>query len=257
MIADRVAGTDGLGKAKFSIPTLQKMWENDRSLAAELFSDDLAAACTAGPQVAMTDGSNVDVSAACPIIKAYDGTGNLGAKGGWLFSEWYRRLPSAKTFGDKFDPAKPLDTPSKLNVSDPAILQSLAGAVQDMKQRGIALDASYGDVQHATRGKKEIPIHGCFTGCFQNISAAAGQTGEPAGYGEVTSGSSLVMTTELTANGPKSEGILTYSQATDPTSPWYGNLTALFSKKRWVPMRFSPRELAQDRNAQTQILAGR
>ena len=59
----------------------------------------------------------------------------------------------------------------------------------------------------------------------------------------------MVLTTELTKRGPRSQGILTYSQATDPTSPWFANLTRLFSAKRWVPMRFLPSQLRADRAA--------
>jgi acyl-homoserine-lactone acylase len=59
----------------------------------------------------------------------------------------------------------------------------------------------------------------------------------------------MVLTTELTKRGPRSEGILTYSQATDPTSRWFANQTGLFSRKRWVPMRFTAAQLARDRGA--------
>ena len=63
------------------------------------------------------------------------------------------------------------------------------------------------------------------------------------------------MTTELTKRGPRSQGILTYSQATDPTSPWFANLTRLYSQKRWVTMRYTRAELRADRGARTLSLA--
>ncbi len=102
-------------------------------------------------------------------------------------------------------------------------------------------------MQHVTRNGVRIPIAGCDTGCFNAIYAADGQGGALAAapYGEVHDGSSLVMTTELTPNGPLSQGILTYSQATDPTSPWYSNMTKLYSKGLWVPLSFTPAQLAR------------
>ena len=52
----------------------------------------------------------------------------------------------------------------------------------------------------------------------------------------------MALTTHLTKRGPKAQGILTYSQATDPTSPWFANMTKLFSRKRWVKLAFTHRQ---------------
>jgi acyl-homoserine-lactone acylase len=66
----------------------------------------------------------------------------------------------------------------------------------------------------------------------------------------------LVLTTELRERGPRARGILTYSQASDPTSPWYSNMTKLFSKKRWVDLRFTARQLARDTGARRTSVPG-
>ncbi len=68
-------------------------------------------------------------------------------------------------------------------------------------------------------------------------------------------GSSLVMTTELTAHGPVSQGILTYSQATNPKSPWFANMTKLYSEHRWVSLPYTAAQLAHDRGAHTTTLS--
>lgn len=60
--------------------------------------------------------------------------------------------------------------------------------------------------------------------------------------------------TPTTTRGPRSQGILTYSQASDPTSPWYANMTKLFSRKRWVKMRYTPAELRAGPKARTVVL---
>jgi acyl-homoserine-lactone acylase len=95
--------------------------------------------------------------------------------------------------------------------------------------------------------------------CFQSIQAADDTTSPLAGigpYGQVTYGSSLVMTTQLTKRGPRAQAILTYSQATDPTSPWYINMTRLFAQKRWVTMRYTHAELARDPHAREVKIPG-
>jgi len=45
--------------------------------------------------------------------------------------------------------------------------------------------------------------------------------------------------TQLDARGPQAQGILTYSQASDPTSPWYENMTKLYSRRRWVKLAYT------------------
>ena len=121
----------------------------------------------------------------------------------------------------------------------------------------MALTASFGQVQHAPQSKS-IPIPGCSgesggrgMGCFNAIYSPDG-TAATAGpvnggpYGETNDGSSLVMTTQLNPSGPVSQGILTYSQATDPTSPWYSNMTKLYSQGKWAKLPYTPGELAAD-----------
>ena len=62
------------------------------------------------------------------------------------------------------------------------------------------------------------------------------------------------MTTELTPTGPGQQGILTYSQATDPASPWFANMTKLYSQKHWVPLAYTPAQLSRDRGARTETV---
>jgi acyl-homoserine-lactone acylase len=260
MIAARVAGTDGLGKPKFTIGTLQAMWQSDRSWLAHLVLPSLVSDCRAHPSVAASNGQTVDLTTACNALASYDGTGHLDAKGGWLFSEWYARFSSGPFWADSFNPASPLTTPSRLDTANPGVLRALADAVQSLAANGLAPDASYAQVQHATRGSARIPIPGCDSGCFNAIYAADGLSSDPtseAPYGEVYTGSSLVMTTELAPSGPVSQGILTYSQATDPTSPWYANMTRLYSGRRWVKLAFTPAQLTASNPLPTLILRAR
>ena len=253
MIAQRVAGTDGFGPPKFTISSLQQMWQSDQSLQAQLVLSSLVQACKATPAAKASNGTTVSLSEACDALAGYNKTGNLDASGGWLFSEWAAYAPSSNFWSDSFDPAQPLTTPSQLDTGNPAILQALADAVVNLQTNHIPLNATYGQVQHATRNGTKVPIPGCDTGCFNAIYADDGQGGplRAAPYGEVYDGSSLVMTTELTPNGPVSQGILTYSQASDPTSPWFANMTKLYSQKKWVGIPYTPAQLAQDHGAHT------
>ena len=257
MIAERIAGTDRLGAPKFTLPSLQAMWQSDQSALAQLVLKPLVSACQATPTVKASNGTVVDLTAACTALAAYNGTGGLNATGGWLFSEWYALAPSDNFWATPFNAAAPLTTPSGLNTSNPAILRALADAALSLRAHHIPLDASYGQVQYAARNGVKIPIPGCDTGCFNAIYAADGRGGalDADPYGEVYDGSSLVMTTELTAHGPVSQGILTYSQATNPKSPWFANMTKLYSEHRWVSLPYTAAQLAHDRGAHTTTLS--
>lgn len=130
--------------------------------------------------------------------------------------------------------------------------------MESLQDQHVPLDATFGQVQHATRGALVIPIPGCSDsiGCFNAIetSLGAGDPLSPGDYGEVNGGSSLVITAELTPNGPAAEGILTYSQATDPLSPWYANMTTLYSQKRWVKLPYTPAQLAAQPGNEVTVL---
>ena len=256
MIAQRMAGTDGFGPPKFTLGSLQAMWESNQSLEAQLVLGSLVSACRATPKATSSKGVMIDLTAACSALAGYDKTGNLDAGGGWLFSEWSAYAPSTGFWSDSFNSTQPLTTPSHLNTANPAILTALADAVVNLQTHHIPLGATYGDVQHVTRNGTRIPIPGCDTGCFNAIYAADGGGGplDAAPYGEVYEGSSLVMTTELTPGGPVSQGILTYSQATDSTSPWYDNMTKLYSQKKWVSLPFTAAQLAQDHGAKSETV---
>jgi acyl-homoserine-lactone acylase len=227
---------------RFSIGSLQAMWEGDTNYLAQLVSKPLAALCRAHPTVSLSGGGTVDISEACPILDAFDDTGNLDSPGAWLFAAYQRRAPAGADFwSDPFNPADPLNTPNQLNAANPQQLQALALAVQELRDHGIPLNSGLRGVQVATRGNARISIHGCGN-CFQAIESSNGDPGYNAPYGEVTDGSSMVLTTHLTKRGPKSQGILTYSQATDPTSPWFANMTRLFSRKKWVKLAYTRKQ---------------
>ncbi len=184
---------------------------------------------------------------------AHPGPGNR------VTTQWAYNLDPGQIWTVPFNPRAPLTTPNTLDVANPAVLRALADAVLSMRASHTALNATFGQVQHATRGRDIIPVHGCSgaIGCFNVIEANAspGNPFTPGDYGEADRGSSLVMTTELTPGGPVSQGILTYSQATDPLSPWYANMTKLYSEKRWVHLPYTPAQLAAQPRNHTMVLA--
>ncbi len=246
MIQNRLAGTDGLSGRKFTLGKLRNLWQRDDSMLGILIKDRLAELCEANPSVTLEGGETVDVSAACPIIRNWDSQAQLDSKGDWLFELWYRN--SGATFADQFNPADPVNTPAQLDPSA-ANVQALGIAVKELQDRGLPLDASPRQVQHLPDRGQRIPVPGCSTGCYVAIYASSdpeadsvGQ-GTKVGYGQVLSGSSTVMTIKMTPKGPRGATVLTYSESENPRSRHHGDQTRLYSKRKWVPVTFTGKQI--------------
>ena len=228
-VADRVAGTDGLGEPKFDIGTLQKVMYGTRNYGAELVRQDLAKIC-------MTS-ARPNIPAACKAMAEWDGKVDLDSRGAHLFHLFAEN--GGLKFKVAFDPKNPVTTPNTLDTSDPKVLEAFTKAVDKLTELEIPADARLGDVQRETRGEERIPIHGGAgpEGVFNVITV---ESLEPKlGWTSIRHGASWIMTAEFTPDGPVSQGILTYSESTDATSPHHSDQTRLYSQKGWDDLRFT------------------
>ena len=245
IVRDRLTGADGLGGTKFTLDTLKRSWTAFRNLGAELTLPGLRQICASHPSIDIGSGTVVDVTGACPVLDAYDGSGKRDSAGGWLFARWWANTQntSAAFFTTPFDPADPVGTPATLNTALASSTTALGKAVKELRDRQIPLDATWGDVQKATRGADKIAIPGCNTGCYPVTSVSTSASS----YGEVQSGSSFVMFAEMDPDtGPRAQALLTYSQSEDSTSPWFKDQTERFSNDRWITLPFRRAEIAKD-----------
>lgn len=106
IIAQRLAGTDGLGGTKFTLEQLQEVMFNNRNYGAELVVSDLVAACGPRRSVTLEDGTVVDLSEACGVLAAWDQKVELDSRGAHLFKEFVRF--GGLQFAVPFDPADAL-----------------------------------------------------------------------------------------------------------------------------------------------------
>ena len=229
IVAKRVAGTDGLGDPKFDLANLQGALYQNRHLGAELVRDDLVKACKASKKNSL--------AAACAALEGWDLHVNLDSKGAHLFHLFAEN--GGLVFKVPFDPANPVTTPNTLDASSPKVLEALQKATDTLTELKIPLDAKLGDVQRETRGETRIPIHGGAgqEGVFNVITV---DSLEPElGWTSIRHGSSWIMTVEFGPNGPKSQGILTYSQSTNPASPFHSDQTRVYSDKKWDDLLFT------------------
>ncbi|MEA2350682.1 MAG: acyl-homoserine-lactone acylase [Thermoleophilaceae bacterium] len=262
MIERRLHGKDGRKGKGFALKDMTWMVFNDRQYAGVLWKDALVAMCKSDG-TEPSEGGTVDVSAACPVLEKYSNVDNLDAKGAVLFRRFVERvrsspapvgLPtSSEIYTKQFDASDPMNTPSGLNTDNPQVKTALGDAVNDLRSNGIPLDATLRTYQYEKRGSRKIPIHGGPGGdsLFNAINVS---WNPPAGYDDVPHGSSFVMVTQFQKKGcPKNRSILTYSLSTNPKSPFFGDQTEMFSRKKWVDPPFCPAQVRKRSKVATRL----
>jgi acyl-homoserine-lactone acylase len=90
---------------------------------------------------------------------------------------------------------------------------------------------------------------------FNVITSTGFQPG--AGWTQVVHGSSWIMTVEFTDNGPRSEGVLTYSQSTNPESPHRADQTQLYSDEGWDDLHFTEEAVIDGTISTTTVAEGK
>jgi acyl-homoserine-lactone acylase len=246
---------------------MQGMVFNDRQYAAELTRDDLVAMCRSfGGSAPTTGGGTVPTGRACDVLAAWDRHENRGSRGALLFRRFWERAtanpaspaPGPSPWRNAFDPANPVKTPNGLNTDSPQVKTALGDAINDLAAANIPIDAPLGDHQFATRRGVRIPIHGGpgTDGDFDaiNVKWVAGK-----GVTEPEHGSSYVqvVTWRSGSSCPDARTILTYSESTNPDSPFYADQTKLFSRKKWVPDLFCQAAVLRGTKTLTTIATGK
>jgi acyl-homoserine-lactone acylase len=240
-IEDRMAGTDGLPGSGFDRQWLQDVLYQNRNHSAELLLAGVRTLCNEEDNdVDLGGGTIVDVSEACAILGAWDGTNDPDRVGPHIWRELYNRVrDTPNLYAVPFDVNDPVHTPRDLNVGDPAVrsqaMIDLAGAVQRLAGAGIPLNSAWGEVHFDTRGDgKTFPIHGGPGGSGVYNAISSGGLVDGVGYTPIFAGSSYIQTVRWVDDWPDVRAIVTYSQSTDPASPHFSDMTQVFSDQGWV-----------------------
>ncbi|MBK7907587.1 MAG: penicillin acylase family protein [Gemmatimonadetes bacterium] len=220
-----------------------------RNLLAELVLDDLLADCRATPRVTLVDGWAADLTEPCRVLAAWDRTDRLSSRGSALFAEFARgfeRIPmtgfawAPRFWRVPFDPADPVGTPRGFVASDET-RRILARAALRFTGASLALDAPLEALQSTTRGGQRLALSGA-SYTYHMVSPAAF---EPAkGITEIYHGDSYIHAVTLGAGGPTGRFIVTYSQSTNPASPHFADMTAVYARQEWIDVAFTPEAIA-------------
>lgn len=221
----------------------------DRAKALEMVfaNNSLAAELVLAPTIALCR-QRADMAKACTALQGWDGKFENDSRGAYLFVRYFTAVQDLPgLWSIPFDPADPVGTPRDLNITGETaekLMTALARAASELDQRAIALDARWGDVQFAMRGAEKIPIHGA----DGNLGVLNVQMSRPVQGGLTPMhGSSYVQVVSFDDQGPVADAVLSYSQSTDPASPWFGDQTRMYSAKQWLRMPFTPDAIAAAR----------
>lgn len=209
---------------------------------ADLVLDDLLTFCRALDEA--------DFLSVCDKLAAWDRSAGVDAGVGYLYFEAF-----AKAFAQTndlwrvpFDAAHPLDTPRGLAWTGPENAEQLKGILKGVAQRladaGVHSPKPWGKIQGVTRGSSFISIPGGDgqLGIYNAIQSTPRATGQR----EVVGGSSYIQLVSFDEQGPVARGVLSFSQASEPSSPHASDQTQLFSRQEWPRLSFTSEQLQAD-----------
>jgi acyl-homoserine-lactone acylase len=130
----------------------------------------------------------------------------------------------------------PLETPAGLFDRAKAV-EVFGRVVTQMTNLYGALDLAWGDVHRAKRGTLDVPLGGN-EWTLRNVSYTRGPDGKDVAAG----GDTYILAVEF-ADAPRAFSVLTYSQASDPRSPYFNNQLPLYANKQLKRAWFSAQEV--------------
>ncbi len=221
---------------KMTLGRLQDTLFSSRMFYPEIVRDNLLAEACVGPTlVPLQNGRIIDIAPACTTLEEWDLRADLDSKGTALFELFWPRAP--RTWRTTFDATDPVNTPRDYIALLPTVRQALAEAAMRLDDADIPIDASVADTRYVHRNGEKIPTHGGSDGAG-SPSMMVIPFVDGIGFDEVVHGNSYIQTVTWNANGAVAETILTYSQSTNPASPYYSDQTRMFSQKQWVSLPF-------------------
>lgn len=251
---------DRLGKlaqdGPVKVEDLQRMVMDDQVYLAEQVMPDLLDFCSA------EQGSDASALAgACTGLKAWDRTAGLDSGVGFIhFQRIMERLQGVPdAWRVAFDPKDPQHTPRGLAIEKPAVSeavrQAMQASVEALKTSGLSPDSRWQDVQVASNGGRQTPIHGGpgELGIYNAIQSVPGVNGKR----EVVSGTSYLQVVTFDDKGPQAQGLLAFSISSDPASPYSADQTEAFSKRQWSVLPFTEQQIKADPHYQALIIRER
>ncbi|MBJ6138845.1 penicillin acylase family protein [Marinobacter litoralis] len=280
-VEERLSGSDGgAGTLGFDMSNLQDIVLSSAVMSERLARDAvLTTYCSSEASAGkdLSPGSGVDASVgvgagadlpeqtrteACNALAKWDGQYNLDSRGGHIWREFWRRINLLPVGPDlkwvvPFLVEDPVNTPNTFNAANPAAIKAFAEAIQAVEDSGVPFDAELREIQYSGIHEGDrIPVFGgeSFEGAF-TIAATKGVGLADGKEYPVTYGNSYIQTVTWREDGtPLAEGFVTYSQSTDPASPYYRDMTESYAEKNWIRFPYTDADISADPDQKTMTL---
>ncbi|WP_236449520.1 acylase [Pseudomonas syringae] len=239
---------------KISVENLQAMVMDNEVYQAGQVLPDLLTFCASelGDDAAR-------LAPLCAALKDWDGRADLNSGIGFVYFQ--KIMTSMQAVASRwrvaFDPQNPVHTPSGLAIENPSVATALRAAmlaaVDDVAKAGLSAGSKWGDIQVSSISGKQIPIHGgpAGLGVYNAMQTVAGKDGKR----EVVSGTSYLQVVTFDEQGPKAQGLLAFSESSNPQSAHSSDQTEAFSKKRWQALPFTEQQIKADPAYEVQVIS--
>ncbi len=251
IVRDRLSGADGLPGSRFTVANLQQIYQKSRFFKAEKWLPGFAAECLASAS------ASAAAKDACTVLKDWDKTHTPGSSGAILFFEFYAalgELEASSWWSVPYQATDPLETP-RGNAGTAAALAKLETLVASTQFDSAAKRrARPADVQVLSRAEGPLSIPGgryTFNNWRgQKTEVAPGSfiyTADPKTNAGAYGNSYMQFVTWDDA-GPVAEGILTYSQSSNPASANFSDQTRKYAAGEWVKLPYTEAQIKADAN---------
>jgi acyl-homoserine-lactone acylase len=249
IVRDRLAGADGLTGNRFTVANLQQIYQKSRFFKAEKWLPGFVEACLASAS------ASAAAKDACTVLKDWNKAHAPLSSGAPLFYELYAALGELKSpsfWSVPFQPGDPLETPRGHAGTAEALvkLEALVASTQfDSPAKRRARPA---DVQVLSRPEGALSIPGgryTFNNWRgQKTQVAPGSfiyTGDPKTNAGAY-GNSYMQFVTWDDTGPVAEGILTYSQSSNPAHVNFSDQTRKYAAGEWVKLPYTEAQIKAD-----------
>ena len=251
MVRDRLAGTDGQGGYRFTLANLQQLYLKSRFFKAEKWLPGFVSGCLS------SSGATPAALDACAVLQGWSTAHTPSSQGVVLFDELYAslgELNDASWWSVPFTPADPQETPRGTANLTAAMAQLEALVASPQFDDPIKRRTRTQDVQLLQRAEGVLAIPGGRS-TYNNWGGVRTQvapgrfiyTADPATNAGAFGNSYIQFVTWDNA-GPVAEGILTYSQSSDPTSKHFSDQTRKYAAGEWVKLPYTEKQIKADVN---------
>lgn len=231
---------------KFTPGAVEDLLTSNRNYGAEIFLDDVLTICAGAEKT-------LDVAAACGILHDWDRRQGVDSVGAQVYQEFWKAVQAriGKYYATPFSASDPVHTPRGIRTNDAGaqrvVMDGLETALKNLNQANVLPMARWGDVQFALRNGKKIPVPGGdeASGMFSVIYGPLNP--KTHGYNPIVYGNSYMQVVTWDEDGtPDAHIMLSYSQSPEPDSPFYDDMTELYSKSEWIKVPFSDKQIEAD-----------